>query len=31
VAAARGVVHSILVKPGQTVRAGDLVMAIEEV
>lgn len=29
-ATVRGVVHSIFVKPGQTVRAGDLVMALEE-
>jgi urea carboxylase len=29
-ATVRGVVHSVLVKPGQTVRAGDLVMALEE-
>ena len=29
-AATRGLVRSVLVKPGQTVRAGDLVMAIEE-
>ena len=29
--AARGIVRSIAVKPGQTVRAGDLVLAIEEV
>jgi urea carboxylase len=25
-----GVVHSVFVKPGQTVRAGDLVMTLEE-
>jgi biotin carboxyl carrier protein len=29
-ATTRGVVHSVLVKPGQTVRAGDLVMALAE-
>ena len=30
-ATARGIVRSIAVKPGQTVRAGDLLLAIEEV
>ena len=30
-ATARGIVRSIVVKPGQTVRAGDLLLAIEEV
>jgi len=30
-ATARGIVRSLLVKPGQTLRAGDLVCALEEV
>jgi urea carboxylase len=30
-ATARGIVQSLLVKPGQTLRAGDLVCALEEV
>jgi urea carboxylase len=30
-AAARAVVRSVLLKPGQTVQAGDLVMVLEEI